>query len=252
MAVGETDTQRFVDAGLITSEAAQGLTEQLQSSDRRTREAAQAEINRLNGRMPASGASRVLIPGVRAGDHVDDTQARQYTSTLVNTRGALEALQVYDDVYRRYGASGFFSAQARAEMEAAHDRLVAMVASIRGTGVISPTEMPTIDAALPNPTSFTQATLGTFPARLRAYRESLLRNAVAALDAAGVDDAGRQAAERYLGGSQPARAPEAQPQSGGRMFRVTAPDGRTLPQPVDEATAERFRQRGGFRIEEAR
>lgn len=198
VAVGQTDVQRFVDAGLITEEAATGLVEQMKSGDRRTRDAAQQEINRLNARMPESGATRVLIPGVRAGSQVDDVQARAYTNTLMHTRGALDALQTYEDVFNRYGRLGPLSPSARAEMESAHDKLVAMVAQIRNTGVISPTEMPTIDEALPNPTSFTQAILGTFPARLRAYRESLERNVTTVMEGAGVDEAGQATALDYV------------------------------------------------------
>ena len=67
------------------------------------------------------------------------------------------------------------------ELEAARSQLLAGVAQVRNTGVINPSEMPSIEASLPDPTSIRQWATGSFANRLRSWRgqfEGQLRTAL--------------------------------------------------------------------------
>jgi hypothetical protein len=104
-----------------------------------------------------------------------------------------------------------------------------MVTQIQNTGVISPTEMESINSTLPNPSDLQQMTFGEVNTRLRSFRSQLEAGVSSGLLAAGVDDAGRAAAIRMLrsgstGGGQRRAAP-AQPAQGGDTVTVRAPSG---------------------------
>ena len=65
-----------------------------------------------------------------------------------------------------------------------------MVADVGQTGVINATEVPTINAALPNPNSLEQMTFGTFYDRIDQWMRVLQNDSRASLEAVGVDEPG--------------------------------------------------------------
>lgn len=187
-----------------------------------------------------------ILPGVRAGVDLSPGEARGLRDGFASMRTSLENMRAVDGIARRYGAGGVISPEARAEMRPRLVTLRAMVAQMGNTGVINPTEVPTINAALPNPTDAEQMTVGDFNAQLTAWRSQLEASVRSGLVARGVDEDGVRAAMTMLHGRRAApRAGAAGSTATAEGVRVRHPDGRTGTIPRERLDAARAR---GFEV----
>lgn len=139
-----------------------------------------------------------IVPGVRASLDIGDVEARSVRGGIAEARGHFAALNTIDDVTRRYGARAVVDPRIEAELVAPTQAMMAMVATLRNTGVINPQEAPTIEAAIPNPTQLRQMTLGEVQTRIRSFQTLVEQRVRANLAAMGVDEAGQQRTIRFL------------------------------------------------------
>lgn len=185
-----------------------------------------------------------ILPGVVAGVDLSPGEARNLRDGFSAARTSMENMREVEGIARRYGVSGAFSPEARSEMRPRLVTLRAMVAQMGNTGVINPTEVPTINAALPDPTSMEQMTVGDFRAQLTAWRSQLEANIRSGLVARGVDDDGVRSAMTMLHGRAAPRAASAG-SAPSTSVRVRHPDGRTGT--IPRAQLERA-QAAGFEV----
>lgn len=197
-----------------------------------------SEINmrgRQTARMQSEGEE--ILPGVRAGVDLSPGEARSTREGFAQLRTSMANMAEVENIARRYGATGVFSPEARAEMRPRLTTLRAMVAQMGNTGVINPTEVPTINASLPDPTNLEQMTVGDFSAQLRAWRSQIEASVQSQLAARGVSDDGIRAAMDLLHSrrARPQQAAARAPADG--MVRVRRrSDGRTGMMPRDRVT----------------
>ena len=161
--------------------------------------------SRSTARMQTAGEE--ILPGVFAGVDLSPGEARSLRDGFASMRTSAANMTAVEEIANRYGTTGVLSPEARAEMRPRLVTLRAMVAQMGNTGVINPTEVPTINAALPNPTDVEQMTVGDFRAQLRAWRSQLDASVRSGLVARGVDDDGVRAAMGMLHGGGSARRP---------------------------------------------
>lgn len=206
------------------------------------------ERRRVEARRGADAEGVEIIPGVRSTLDLGTTEVRSLRQGLSEGAGHMAAIRQIDEIARRYGSSAVIDPRIEAELVAPTQQMMAMVATLRNTGVINPGEAPTIEAAIPNPRGFRQQSFGNYQRRVESFRRLLLDRASANLAAAGVDEAGIQRALGFLrsgrvapGGGAPSRqtgAPgnatrEAPPAA--ETVRVRLPSGRTATVPADRA-----------------
>lgn len=287
---------RLEEAGTITADQRQRMSAAVRSRDRRVRQEAAAALDdlerstqqgvtntRADTRLTQATQAQELIPGsgIRAGARVAESAVNKWREGFAGSMTSMSGLRRVARIADRFRGARAFGVDAAAELAPEITMLRQMVAQMGGTGVISPTEVPNIDRALPDPSDPRQSdmTFGTFGSRLRQWR-SILEDAVRAQAVSlGVDAAGQDRIIRSLrqgglaaasipeggGGGGGARAgggaPAAAPARGGQRFRLyrTGPDGREqrVPRELTEAEIAAFRgengqPRSGFRIEEVR
>jgi hypothetical protein len=188
-----------------------------------------------------------ILPGVTAGVDLSPGEARNLRDGFSIARTSLENLRAVEGVARRYGAGGVISPEARAEMRPRLITMRAMVAQMGNTGVINPTEVPTINAGLPDPTNLEQMTVGDFSAQLAAWRSQLEATIRSGLVARGVDEDGVRTAMTMLHGRRaaPRAAAGGAASAPAAGVRVRHPDGRTGT--IPRAQIERA-QAAGFEV----
>lgn len=185
-----------------------------------------------------------ILPGVRSSMRLSDTAAERLRDAVSETERRSRTLAQLEDIARRYGGlRARISPEAAAEVRPALLAARGMAAAIQGSGVINPSEVPTINAALPNPQDLTAMTFGQFNQSLRSWRRLLQSSIVSQLRSRGVDDVGidrvlRQSGLPALAGAGRASIPS------GDTVRVIAPDGRVGR--IPRAQLERARA-AGFR-----
>lgn len=146
-----------------------------------------------------AGEGVEILPGVRA-TLADSVEARAIRTAFTQARTQYASLGAVDEIAQRFGASGPISPEAAGELGGPLSRLRAMVASLQNTGVINPSEAPTIEAMLPDPRSVSQMTFQTLQGRLRSFRRELDSQVTSALATRGVDDEGVRTALQQLHG----------------------------------------------------
>lgn len=225
----------------------QGSPEQWAALSVRDRRAA---VRSLGVRTPARGAGgegndgTEVIPGVMATTR-DTVEVRAARAALRDARAQSAALGTIDEIARRYGSQAVVDPRIEAELVGPTQAMMAMVATLRNTGVINPSEAPTIEAAIPNPRNFRQMTLGEVQRRINSFRTLIEQRITGHLATIGVDDAGQREATQFLRtGRTRARAQrgggDSQPTAD--TVRVRHPDGRTGT--IPRANLERARQAG--------
>jgi hypothetical protein len=179
-----------------------------------------------------------IVPGVYATvSTVNAAEARRMRDGIETAQTQSANLRGLGAIHEEYGGLGSrISPQAQQRIRPRLVTARGMVAELGRTGVINPGEVPTINAALPNPDSLTQLTFGTFNAALQEWQQMLEESIRAKLGTRGVapdqiervissirtgswSQGGGQGAPRSQSGQQAA------PQ--GDTVRVVSPDGRT-------------------------
>ena len=160
----------------------------LRERRRLAREAASADARRA--REGDDGGTLIYDSGgveVRSNlAELDSTTTRGARNAIGGASGALTALARMERVASQAGLAALVPGTPEhdrvvGELEAARSQLLAGVAQVRNTGVINPSEMPSIEASLPDPTSIRQWATGSFANRLRSWRgqfEGQLRTAL--------------------------------------------------------------------------
>ena len=127
-------------------------------------------------------------------------------------------------------------------------RMRGMAAAVQGTGVINPSEMEAINAAIPDPTSMANI-IGmpwdTLEANLREWRTRVLEDMRINLESVGADEDSIRYAERYMrrAGTADARSRASAPDSGGEAaVRIRLPDGSI--RPITRASYDALRAAG--------
>lgn len=149
----------------------------------------QEEIRQeLGAAAPAGGVE--LLPGVRAGIDVGNSEPEKFRTAFADMRAQYAALDRMQALSSRYGANAVVSPQARAEISAELPALRAMVAQLQNSGIINPGEAPLINATLPNPSDLQQMTFGEVGIRSNSFKRQLEASVRAGLETRGVDEAG--------------------------------------------------------------
>jgi hypothetical protein len=159
-----------------------------------------------------------LLPGVHATIGLDPGEAARVRGGFASAMGHAGSLRRIGELGAQFGGpSARISTDARARITPEITLLRGMVATLGQTGVINPSEVPAINAALPNPQDLEQMTFGSFDARLSQWRRAVEDRVRGDLSTRGVSPAETDAAIQALWrGSFPARAQGAAPASGGQ------------------------------------
>lgn len=240
------------------------------------------EWNRLSPRQQTAAISRLgtrqdrgaggeggteILPGVRSPIALERSEVVQIRNGIGEAGSQAANLRGLGSIHQRYGGlRARISREAAAEINPRLTTARGMVAQLGNTGVINPGEVPTINAALPNPADLEQMSFGTFNTRMQTWQRMLDDNIRARLAARGVDDAGIQRVLRTIhsGSWSQAQAQErqeraqsqsdgavqrAQPAaSGGEPVWMESPGGRrgrVAPQNVQTAIERGFRRVDG-------
>lgn len=194
----------------------------------------------------------ILGSGIRFGGSVDAPTIRSVRDGLAEARGQSAALGTIDRIARERGARALVDPRIEADLVAATQAMMAMVATMRNTGVINPGEAPTIEAAIPNPRDLRQQTLGEVQRRVNAFRTLLEQRVNARLGVLGVTDADQRRVTQWLrsgslGGGQRTEQRPAAPAGGPQSDRVRVrhPDGRSGSIPRSRLDAARA---AGFEV----
>lgn len=132
-----------------------------------------------------------VLPGVYATMELSAPEIRAIRDGFSAMRGGMLSLNRLNEIGQQYGgASARISRDAQARVVPELTILRSMVAQMGGTGVINPSEVSTINAALPNPGDLEQMTFGTFQSRLGTWQRILSDKVRATLDTAGVSGEG--------------------------------------------------------------
>jgi hypothetical protein len=234
----------------------QGTPEQWRDLPQRERVRIIASLGTPTARQRTQGGEESegveIVPGVFATvGTVGAVDARQMRHGIATAQAQAANLRGLGQIHEEYGGLGSrISPEAQQRIRPRLVTARGMVAQLGNTGVINPGEVPTINAALPDPNSLTQMTFGTFNSALEEWQRMLEESVSSQLGSAGVDGAGIQRVLGALrtgswsqGGGQ--GAPRSQPGQRtapqGDTVRVVSPDGRTgtIPRARLQAALER-------------
>jgi hypothetical protein len=213
-------------------------------TDRLTSARADASADRTDARAAVARDARAqgpeLIPGsgIRAGGHIATGEDAQWRRGYASAQRSSAGLRRVGEIGDRYGRAGQISSEARAALVPELTLLRAMVAQMGETGVIAPSEVPTINQALPNPGDLEQMAFGTFEQRLGQWRRILEDGVRAQAVTLGVDRDGQDRLVRGLFAGQipPARTAAPAQAEGGAQ---------TQGAPADRAGRVHIRLRDG-------
>ena len=200
--------------------------EEWRAMTRSQRGAAIARNARESGEDDEAGV--LIAPGVRSSMELRSSDANNIRQGLTSAASSAANLRGIGSIAERHGGmSARISPSARAEITPRLTVARGMVATLGQTGVINATEVPTINAALPNPADLEQMSFGTFNTRLQTWQSMLEERVRAELTVNGVDDAGVQAALRMIRGQRARAQSQQRPQApAADRVRVRLPNGR--------------------------
>lgn len=138
----------------------------------------------------ARGDAQEIAPGVRSTVQLSPPELRTARADITEASRGIAAIGEMRRIAREYGAAATISPEARQRINAALMPLRALAAQTQGTGVINPTEVPVISAALANPASLGQTTFGTFAAAADQWERSIENRLRGGLRGLGVPDDG--------------------------------------------------------------
>jgi len=248
--------QAYVEAGGDERAAAAMSSRQLAAAvETRGREAA-----RHSG--PEGGVQ--ILPGVYASVDINDAEASRIRDGFAVAQGQMASLRRVLEIQGQHSGADALTPDARARLIPELTLMRGMVATLGNTGTINEGEVPTINAALPNPAELEQMSFGTFQARLGQWRRAIEDSVRGRLGARGVPQdqieraigalwsgswsagggGGGGGGRAEAGGSPEAPAEEAEAvsirvRSGGREGTVRARPGETLEQLRERVTRTR-------------
>jgi hypothetical protein len=231
-----------------------GTPEQWRALSVRQRQGQIAELGtptRRAGQGADDGEGPELLPGIRGASYASVPETRAFRTRYTQAGEAMRALDALEAISARYGARAVIDPRVEAEIAPHVLRLRGMAAQTQGSGVINPSEVPVINAAIPDPTSLRGRTLGNLAGNLRSWRSSVTDGVTGHAAALGVDDAGLTritAGLRRRGAfARPAEGAQQEQPAGRRPDIVNFTyGGRTRPVPAAQAeeARRRLRERG--------
>lgn len=238
-----------------------GTPEQWAALSPRQRQSAVQTLGTRAPPRPRAGedaeAGTEIVPGVRSPLELPRGEPERIRRGIVQAASQSANLRGLSSIHESFGGiSARISPQARARIAPRLTTARGMVAVLGNTGVINSTEVPTINAALPNPEDLEQMTFGTFNARMQEWQSQLDDNIRAELSVRGVDDAGinrvlatihTNSWSRGGGRAEGARAQAQQTAPAGDRVNIRGPNGevRSIPRATWEANRAE-RERAGF------
>lgn len=190
--------------------------------------ARRAETQRERDAARAGGDELIPGSGITAGGRLGAGEAARWRTGYASALSSMSGLRRVEAIAQRHGRMGAISPAARAQLTPELTMLRAMVADMGGTGVINPTEVPTITAALPDPSNAEQATFETFGDRLEQWKRILEDGVRARATVMGVSP---DSSRRIVQGLRTGRIPDAS-----RPAAATAPAGRVRVRRADGQT----------------
>lgn len=142
-----------------------------------------------------------ILPGVHATIQMAGGEPAKLRAGYDSGRNAIGAFERLRGISHEYGPATLISPEAAARVRAELIPLRHMVADIQGTGIINPSEVPVINAALSDPTSLSTVTFGTLNGAIDEWRQLSERGVRSTLANRGVNEAEQQVAiDQLFGG----------------------------------------------------
>lgn len=149
-----------------------------------------------------------IVQGVFAGVDLRPGEGANLRTAIGEARASVQNLQGIQSIAREHGGlAARVSPEARALLAPRLSAAQAMVARVKNTGIINPSEVPAINAALPNPQDLEQMTFGQVNNRARAWQEVLWESMEGGLAARSVDPAGIARVRSIVFGGGSTRTP---------------------------------------------
>lgn len=242
--ISESDARRLGPRGIravlqqaIGREGASSLIEQRAEN--------RVAIHQSNEIQDMERANEIL-PGVHATIQMAGSEPAKLRAGYDSGRNAIGAFERLRGIAREFGPTAIISPEAAARVRAELIPLRHMVADLQGTGIINPSEVPVINAALADPTSLHTITFGTLNGAIDEWRRLSERGVRSTLANRGVVEAEQETAIQELFGGlgveeargrhrhQAAAAPLTHSAQGGPQ-RARLPDGRIITGPAGAA-----------------
>jgi hypothetical protein len=200
---------------------------------------------RETARQVREEAGNEILPGVHATIEMPSSERATLRRGYDSGRMAIATFQRIGQIADQAGPAVTIDPQTAARIGAEMIPLRSFVAQMQGTGIINPSEVPVINAALTDPRQLSNYTFGTLRSGIDEWRRLSERNVRATLANRGVSEAEQETAVRQLFGGMTVRAargagrPGVQapaPPTGGQV-RMRRPDGSNRLVPADRAAA---------------
>lgn len=151
-------------------------------------------------------------------------ERRNLRASVIRARRASGALSDLAAIADEWGAAGALPETAEADSAAAIRTLMAYSTALGETGIISPGEVESIRAELPNPASLRELGLGGFTRRLESWRQSVVGSIEDDLEARGVSSDSMDRALGWIASGSFDGAAGAATAGGGGGVRVRDPE----------------------------
>jgi hypothetical protein len=184
----------------------------------------------------------ILADGIHATIPVTAAAAQRWHDGWDEVRGRMDALSSINRIATEAGPVGRITPEIANALEPHMMTLRGMAAAAQGSGIINPSEMPAINAALPDATSLAGMTMGGYQAAMREWRNLMTTAIRRRMESYGVSEGEITGALGALasGGRVPSsagRRPAAAPAASGETVRVRLPDGRVGRLPMADVEA---------------
>ncbi len=162
-------------------------------SDRRGRDQLRREVERLERERRGAadegdGEGVEIWTGVRGGSFVTPPEARGFREGLATAGTANDSISVLEGIYRRRSLEALVDPGVESEIAPHIMTLRGLATEFQHTGTINEGEAPTINAALPDVTSFRGRTLRDVERSVNAWRQRLESGVIRRARSLGVSD----------------------------------------------------------------
>lgn len=204
-----------------------GLNTAMNASETRAGSAAAAAV-REHARDARRTAGSEIVQGVTSSEVLSAPAIEKLREAISHGVSGYRAVSRVEELAR---AGNLADRLDPATAQTAAPRIMelrSVAAQIQGTGIINPSEVPVINAALPDPTSLRQMTFGQFQSSIHEWKSVLDDHLRAGLIGHGVDDEGVTEALRLIHGGATRPRPAAAGAGQSDRIRVRLPNGTIL------------------------
>ena len=165
-------------------------------------------------------------------------ERRNLRQSVIRARRASGALATLSEIHDEWGAAGALPETAEASAAAALRTLMAYSTQLGETGIISPGEVESIRAELPNPAALRAMAPGAFARRIEAWRSSINSSVEDDLEARGVSADSMDRALGWIATGSFDGGAEASGGSSGGTVRVRDPETGEVREATEEQAAQ--------------